>query len=84
MVLRNFVNLYFSNTNNPAVKMIKKIPMKQIKYILTLDGFKAAKGDVDTVSNYLVNMNDDSDKNDAQSTRSSASFSIANSIFKEN
>jgi hypothetical protein len=83
--LKNFIDLYFSDTKNPAIQLIKQIPIEQIKYILSLDGFKSAKQEVDNISNYLVNMHDDGEeKAEVQSTVSSKSFSIANSIFKEN
>lgn len=83
--MKNFVDLYFSETKSPAIQQVKQIPMKHVQFILSLKGFNQARTEVDTVNNYLLNMHQDSSKPlDAQSTVSSKSFSIASSIFKEN
>lgn len=62
--LKNFIDLYFSETKNPAIQLIKKIPIEQIKYVINLEGFKNAQANVDTVSNYLVDMHKDNEKNE--------------------
>ena len=56
ITLKNFINLYFSATKNPAIQLIKKIPVEQIRGILNLEGFRNAKNSGESVSDYVLNV----------------------------
>lgn len=68
--------------------MLKRIPVAQIDYIMSLEGFVHAKDEVEVVNNYISELtgkkNQDKDQEDSESLQSREAISVGNFIFTEN
>mgnify|MGYP006946573651 CR=1 FL=1 len=68
--------------------MLKRIPVAQIDYIMSLEGFVHAKDEVEVVNNYISEITgkkpQDKDQDDSESLQSREAISVGNFIFTEN
>ena len=84
LCLKNFIDLYFSPSHTPANSLLKRIPVEQIDYIMSLEGFLHAKYEVDVVNNYVTEKAPNQEQDENQSLQSRESISVGNFIFTEN
>lgn len=84
LCLKNFIDLYFSPSTTPASSLLKRIPVAQIDYIMSLEGFLHAKDEVEVINNYVADISNQVNRDDDQSIQSRESISVGNFIFTEN